>query len=178
MQSRNPPLERFACRLDRLNEGCGRAVAWLVLAMVVTTFSIVVLRYGFSTGWIAMQESVVYMHAVVFLVGAAYTLKHDEHVRVDVFYSRFSGKGRAWVNLLGTLGLLLPVCVYVFWISWEYVAESWALFEGSRETGGLPGVFVLKSFIPVMVVLLSLQGVAGIIRALQVITGSVDAGRN
>jgi len=178
MQSRNPPLERLACRLDRLNEWCGRGVAWLVLAMVVTTFSIVVLRYGLNTGWIAMQESVVYMHAVVFLVGAAYTLKHDGHVRVDVFYSRFSGKGQAWVNLLGTLGLLLPVCVYVFWVSWEYVAESWALLEGSRETGGLPGVFVLKSFIPVMVVLLALQGVASVIRALQVITGRADAGRN
>jgi TRAP-type mannitol/chloroaromatic compound transport system permease small subunit len=178
MQSRNPPLERLAGRIDRLNEWCGRAVSWVVLAMVVTMFSIVILRYGFNTGWIAMQESVVYMHAMVFLVGAAYTLKHDQHVRVDVFYSRFSAKGQAWVNLLGSLGLLLPVCVYVFWISWEYVAESWALFEGSRETGGLPGVFVLKSFIPVMVVLLSLQGVASVIRALQVITGSTDAGHN
>jgi TRAP-type mannitol/chloroaromatic compound transport system permease small subunit len=161
MQSRNTPLDRLASQVNRLNDWCGRLVAWLVLLMVVTTFSIVILRYGFNTGWIAMQESVVYMHAAVFLVGAAYTLKHDEHVRVDVFYSRFSDKGKAWVNLLGTLGLLLPVCAYVFWVSWSYVAESWALLEGSRETGGLPGVFMLKSLIPLMVMLLALQGIAG-----------------
>ena len=125
-------LLRCARTLDGLNEWIGRAVSWLSLLMVLVTFAVVVLRYAFDTGWIAMQESVTYMHAVLFLAGAAYTLKHQGHVRVDVFYRRFSPRGRAWVDLFGGLLLLLPVCLFIFYMSWDYVVQSWALQEGSR----------------------------------------------
>jgi len=163
-------MERVAAAIDALNEGVGRAVAWLTLAMVVVTFVIVVLRYGFDLGWIALQETVTYMHALVFMAAAGYTLKHDAHVRVDIFYRRLGPRGQAWVDLIGTLVLLLPVALFVLIGTWDYVVSSWMQLEGSYETGGLPLVFVLKSFIPLFAVLLLLQGVARALRSLLQIT--------
>jgi TRAP-type mannitol/chloroaromatic compound transport system permease small subunit len=164
-------LARIARLIDQISEWTGRAIAWLTLGMVAVTFAVVVLRYLFDTGWIAMQESITYMHALVFMLGAAYTLRHDGHVRVDIFYQKFGPKGRAWVDLLGTLLLLVPVTVFIAWVSWEYVATSWALKEGSREAGGLPWVYLLKSAIPLMAALLLLQGLSLALRSLLVILG-------
>ncbi len=133
-------------------------ISWLTLAMVMVTFAIVVLRYGFELGWIAMQESVIYMHALVFLIGIPYTLKHDGHVRVDIFYSKMNERGKNWVNLWGTLLLLFPVTIFIAWISWDYVTAAWALQEQSGEAGGLPWVYLLKSSILLMALLLFIQG--------------------
>lgn len=155
---------RFVHALETLNEWVGRTLSWLTLLMVLVTFAVVVLRYAFDMGWIAMQESVTYMHACLFLGGAAFTLKHHGHVRVDIFFHRFSRRGQAWVDLLGSLFLLMPVSVFIGWISWDYVASSWGLFEGSREAGGLPGVFLLKTMILAMAGLLILQGLAVALR--------------
>lgn len=152
--------------LDRITEWAGRAVAWLTLAMVAVTFLVVVLRYAFDLGWIAMQESVTYMHGLVFMLGAAYTLKHDGHVRVDIFHRNLGTRGRAWVELFGTLFLLAPVCGFIAWVSWDYVAISWVVLEGSPEAGGLPGVFLLKGLLVLMPLLLLLQGVANALRVL------------
>ncbi len=159
----------WAERIDRLTRWVGHGVAWLTLAMVLVTCAIVVLRYGFGLGWIAMQESVVYMHAMVFMLGAAYTLQADEHVRVDVFYRSRSARTRAWIDLLGTALLLLPLCAALAWFSWDYVAIAWALHEGSREAGGLPWVYLLKTLIPVTAGLLALQGIGSALRNLAVI---------
>jgi TRAP-type mannitol/chloroaromatic compound transport system permease small subunit len=150
--------------LDLVNRWVGRGIAWLALAMVLVTFLVVVLRYGFDSGSIALQESVTYMHATLFMLGAAYTLQRDGHVRVDIFYRRFSRRGRAWVDLLGTLGLLIPVALFILASSWGYVAESWAVHEGSREAGGLPYVYLLKTLMVVMPLLLLLQGVIWVLR--------------
>ena len=152
--------------IDSLNERVGAWVSWLTLCMVGVTFLVVVLRYGFDIGWIAMQESVTYMHALIFMAGAAYTLKHDAHVRVDVFYRKLSLKNKAWIDLIGTMLLLLPLCIYILWSSLNYVYISWTLVEGSREAGGLPLVFILKSYIPLMACLLLLQGLSLICRSL------------
>ncbi|MDQ7016633.1 MAG: TRAP transporter small permease subunit [Gammaproteobacteria bacterium] len=156
---------------EQLTETCGWWVSWLSLLMVLVTFLIVVLRYGFNLGWISMQESVVYMHALLFLLASAYTLKLDGHVRVDIVYQTLSLRGRAWVDLLGTLLLLFPMSLFILWLSWEYVGNSWALLEGSREAGGLPLVFALKTAIPVMAILLIVQGSADIARRLPLLTG-------
>ncbi len=164
-------LERLALLFEAINEWLGRLVSWLSLWMVLITFSVVVLRYAFDLGWIWLQESVTFMHAALFLVGAAYTLKHQGHVRVDIFYRRFSSRTKAWVDLLGSLFLLLPVCIFIFSVSWDYVAQSWALHEGSREAGGLDGVYLLKALILAMAGLLVLQGLAMGIRALLLLTG-------
>ena len=154
--------------LRSFSEWTGRLVAWLTLPMVIVTMVIVVLRYLFDLGWIWMQESVVWMHAAVFMLAAAYTLKHDEHVRVDIFYREMSEARKAWVNLMGTVIFLLPVCVFLIWTSIDYVQVSWSIREGSREAGGLPYPFVplLKSLIPVTALLLALQGVADAIRGI------------
>ncbi|MEW8437081.1 MAG: TRAP transporter small permease subunit [Candidatus Thiodiazotropha taylori] len=167
-------IEKIARGFDQINERLGQAISWLSLLMVLVTVAVVVLRYVFQLGWIWLQESVTFMHAALFLVGAAYTLKHEGHVRVDIIYRKFSERGRAWVDLIGTLTLLLPVCLFIFFISWDYVAKSWALFEGSREVGGLEGVFLLKSLILVMAVLLVLQGISLAVRSLSQLLGQGD----
>jgi TRAP-type mannitol/chloroaromatic compound transport system permease small subunit len=157
-------LLSLAAGLDLMNLWIGRVVAWLALAMVLVTFLVVVLRYGFDTGSIALQESVTYMHAILFMLGAAYTLGQNGHVRVDIFYQRFSRRGCAWVDLIGTLLLLLPVGLFIIATSFEYVADSWSVREGSREAGGLPYVYWLKTLIVAMPVLLLLQGLVWVLR--------------
>lgn len=164
-------LHRISTSIDLLCEMIGRWVAWLTLAMVLTTFAVVVLRYGFNIGWIAMQEAVLWMHASVFLLGAAYTLKHDGHVRVDIFYSKFTPTKRALVDLLGGLLLLLPSCVFIFYISWDYVLASWKITEGSRETGGIPAIYLLKTTLLLMPGLMILQGISHILQNLMVLMG-------
>jgi TRAP-type mannitol/chloroaromatic compound transport system permease small subunit len=153
---------RFAQRIHRFSEVTGSLIAWLTLPMVIATFAIALLRYAFSQNWIWMQELVVWMHAVVFMLAAAYTLNADEHVRVDIFYRQFSGYRKAWVNLLGTLVFLLPVSAMLIFTSFDYVVTSWSIGEGSRESGGLPFPFVpaLKTVIPLAFVLVAIQGVA------------------
>lgn len=153
-------LHDISERIHGFNEALGRAVAWLTLAMVLLTFLIVVLRYGLDMGSIAVQEAVTYLHATVFMAGAAYTLHHRAHVRVDIFYRDLSERGKAWVNLLGCLLFLFPMCLFILWSGWDYVLGSWRLMEGSREAGGLPLVFLLKSLIPVLALTLIAEGVA------------------
>lgn len=163
--------------IECLNEWIGRAVSWLTLTMVLVTFLIVVLRYAFNLGWIAMQESVTWMYALVFLLGAGYTLKHDAHVRVDILYQRCSQTTRAWIDLFGAVLLLLPVCALILWTGWEYVTNSWAMGEGSREAGGLPGLYLLKTTILLMSVLLLLQGIAmGLRSVMTIMDGPVNSG--
>lgn len=168
-------LLRFIDTLDRINRSAGQAVAWLSLGMVLITFFVVLLRYLFDLGSIAMQESVIYMHAALFMIGAAYTLQRNGHVRVDIFYQRMSPRGRAWVNLLGTLILLLPVCLFILFSSWEYVFDAWGVMEGSPEAGGIPAVWILKTLILLLPLLLLLQGVSWLLRNGLFLTGMTAA---
>jgi TRAP-type mannitol/chloroaromatic compound transport system permease small subunit len=153
-------LNKLICCIDSINETISNVVSWLVALMVIMMFCIVVLRYGFNIGSIAAQESITYMHGFVFMLAIAHTLKINGHVRVDILYQRLKPKGRAIVNLLGSLFLLLPVCAFIMYISWDYVSTSWAYYEGSREAGGINGIFLLKSLIPLMAALLFLQGLS------------------
>ena len=158
----------FSKLIDEINIRIGRASAWLTLAMVLVTFFIVALRRVFDSGWIWLQESVTWMHAAVFMLAAAYALARDEHVRVDIFYRGFSPRRKALVDAAGSLFLLLPVSVFLIWSSWDYVAASWSIRESSREAGGLvfPFVPLLKSFIPIMSVMLMLQAIGMLCRAI------------
>lgn len=162
-------LEAVQTAIEGFIDRLGRMISWFTLVMVVLTTLIVLLRYGFNIGWIAMQESVIYLHGAVFMLGIAYTLKADEHVRVDIFYQRFSAKGKAKVDLFGSLFMLFPVCISLFVFSLDYVIQSWSLLEGSGEAGGIPGVFMLKTLLLVMPTLLMLQGVAIIIKQILII---------
>lgn len=168
-------LSSLINRLESVNDFVGRSVAWLTLIMVLVTFLVVILRYLFDFGSIALQESINYMHACVFLLGAAYTLQKNAHVRVDIFYQRLSAAKKAWVDLFGTVFFLAPTMLFIFIISWEYVSESWGVLEGSREAGGLPGVYLLKSVILIMAALMLLQGLANALRSIQIIKTNQDS---
>ncbi len=153
-------VEKICNNIDALNERVGRLAAWLVLVMVFITFLVVVLRYGFNFGRISLQESTTYLHAFVFMLAGAYTLKHNEHVRVDIFYQDMFTQNKAKVDLFGTLFLLLPFAGFIFWVSFDYVLNSWKVLEGSREAGGLPFVYILKTLIPLMAIFLFLQAIS------------------
>jgi len=152
--------------LDRFSDATGKLVAWLTLAMVIVTFVIVVMRYVFDAGLIWLQESVIWMHATIFMVGAAYTLMHDEHVRVDVFYRGMNERNRAWIDALGVLIFLLPLCGFLALKSFDFAATSWAIHEASRESGGLPYPVlpIVKSVLIIMPVAVGLQGVSMLLR--------------
>ena len=139
--------------------------------MVIVQIVVVVLRYVFGVGSIFLQESIVYMHGVLFMIGAAYTLQYEGHVRIDIFYREATERRRAIVNLLGVAFLLLPVCFIIFRYSLPYVQSSWRVLEGSRETSGIQGVFLLKSILLAFVVLVALQGLSLAIHSLLILRG-------
>jgi len=159
--------------IDRFSEASGKLLAWLTLVMVLVTFVIVVMRYAFDAGLIWLQETVIWLHAAVFMLGAAYTLKHDEHVRVDVFYRTMSEKKRAWVDLLGVVFFLLPICGFLLLKSWDFAAMSWSIKEASRESGGLPYPLIplAKSILVAMPIMVGLQGIALLLRSFAALRG-------
>ena len=138
----------------------GVASSYLLLAMVLVTFFIVMLRYGFSLGWIWLQESIIWMHAAVFLLVAPYAFSQDAHVRVDVLYRQWSQKTKNKVNLVGSLLCLCPVALFLIIGSFDYVIASWETKETSKDAGGLiyPFIPLLKTFIPITGLLLFFQG--------------------
>jgi len=163
-------LSRF---LDALSIRVGHAVSGLTLLMVLVTFVIVVMRYMFGMGLIWLQESLTWMHAVVFMLGSAYTLQQEEHVRVDIFYRKMSDERRAWVNLLGVLIFVFPMCAFFVYESIDYVAAAWSIREVSRNSGGLPYPFLplLKSVLVIMPITVALQGLSIALRATATIRG-------
>lgn len=151
--------------IDGANQRIGRSVAWLATIMVITQFTVVVFRYVFGASSLMLQESLTYMFSLLFMLGAGYTLLHDGHVRVDIFYRTAHKSTKALVDLLGSLFFLLPCSVFILLISLPYAGASWAVLEGSKETSGIPAIFLLKSLIPVFAILLILQGIATATRA-------------
>jgi len=160
--------------LDRISVFLGKTSAWLTLLMVIVTFIVVVMRYVFDVGFIWLQESVVWMHAFVFMVGAAYTLQQEEHVRVDIFYRDMSPQRKAWIDIIGVVLFLLPLCFFLAWKAADFVAVSWQLEESSRESGGLPYPLIplLKTVLIVMPLTVGLQGIALLMRSLAALRGN------
>ncbi|RME33591.1 MAG: TRAP transporter small permease subunit [Gammaproteobacteria bacterium] len=161
-------IGRVAGLLESLSETVGRLVSWLVLLLVLLIGYDVVMRYLFQQGSVALQELEWHLFSLIFLLGAAYTQKHDGHVRVDILYRSHlvSPRGRVWIDLAGTLLLLLPFCLLVIWSSWPFVESAWEHGEGSPDPGGLPLRWLIKAAIPAGFVLLLLQGVADALRNL------------
>jgi TRAP-type mannitol/chloroaromatic compound transport system permease small subunit len=158
-------LSNLADRIDRLTAAIGRAVAWCALAMILVQVTVVLMRYALGLGSIWLSETIIYAHASLFLLAAAWTLQAGGHVRVDIFYAAASPRTKAVVDLAGALIFLLPFALTLGALALPYVARSWAIFERSREASGLPLVFLLKTLIPLFALLLALQGVAQAIRA-------------
>ena len=162
-------LNRLINTIDRITNIVGKVVSWLTIMMVAAVVIVVITRYFLQVGSIALQELVTYLHATVFLLGIAYTLKQDGHVRVDIFYRQFSGRQRALVNFFGGAFFLIPVSVLIFYSSWDYVLASWAIGETSAENNGLPFIYLLKTLMILMPATMLLQGVAEILKSLLVL---------
>ncbi len=157
--------------VDRLNSAIGKTVSWLSLVLVLVIVVDVALRYIFSITSAASFELEWHLFALIFLLGSAYTLQQDKHVRVDVFYHRFSEKGKAWVNLIGSLTLLLPFCVVAFWESLSFVESSYAFRETSPDPGGLSARYIIKAALPAGFLLLGLQGISELLKSAKRIFG-------
>jgi TRAP-type mannitol/chloroaromatic compound transport system permease small subunit len=163
-------LLRFAKGIDRLNDLAGRAVFWLVFIAVMVSSLNALARYAFGIGSNAWLEAQWYMFALTFLFAAAWTHRNDGHVRVDVLYNRFSARTRAWVDVLGGVFFLLPTTLVLIWLSWPMVSMSIGTWEGSPDPGGLPR-WPIKLAIPLAFALLSLQGIAEIIKRVAFLRG-------
>ena len=157
-------MEQLARTIDSLNTGIAAVVRWLALFMVLVQFTIVVGRFAFGLNSIALQESVLYMHAALFMLGAGYTLLVDKHVRVDVFYAKASAVWQRRIDIFGHLFLLLPSMTALLYWSWPSVRNSWKIFEGPLSVGGIQAVFLLKTLIPAFCILVMLQSVSLLIR--------------
>ena len=159
----------FGALIDRISITTGHVASWLTLLMVVVTFIIVIMRYVFDSGMIWLQETLTWLHAVVFMLGAAYTLQQDGHVRVDIFYRTMSKRRRALIDFLGVLFFIFPMCTFFVWTAWEYVAASWSFREVSRNAGGLPFPFIplLKTVLIVMPIAVAAQGTSLLMRSVR-----------
>lgn len=157
-------MTKLIAVLTGMSEYSGRFISWATLLLVLLTLAVVLLRYLFHTGATALQDTALYLHGAIFTLGAGYTLKHDAHVRVDIFYRRLTPYLRHWIDFLGTLLLLIPVCVFIALWSWDYVLASWRIGEASVEAGGLALVYLQKSLLLVLVVSLLIQAFADLLR--------------
>ena len=159
-------MQHLVAFLERIVAWLGRTVATLAVFMALITLIVVILRYAFDIGSIALQESVLYMHGLLIMLGLAYALQTDSHVRVDIVYSRLQPRVQRWVNLAGHAFFLIPFALVLIVTSWDYVVASWRVRESSPEVGGIPGIYILKSLIPLAACLLILQALCDVARIL------------
>lgn len=164
------PICLIIDRIQWVTHSIGRSIAWLLIVMALAESAVVILRYGLDLGSIALQESITYFHAAIFLLGSAFALGTDDHVRVDIFYRNMRPKSKAWVNLAGTCLFLLPITVLIFWTSLPYVEQSWAIKESSADAGGLQAIYLLKTLIPIFALLLFFEGLAQLLKNAQLLT--------
>ena len=150
--------------LDAVNRRIGLAVRWLAVAMALVQFAVVLLRYVFGVSFVWLNESVLYLHGALFMLGAGFTLLVDGHVRVDILYARRGPRGRAATDAAGALAFLAPALLLTLWWTWPSVTRSWAILEGAISVGGVPASFLLKSLIPAFCVLLLAQALAILLR--------------
>lgn len=167
-------MNKIILILDRISDLIGNLIAPLPVLMMLFTCIVVAARYLFNTGAIPLQESVTYLHGAVFMLGISYTLRQSGHVRVDILYSKFSHKRKAILNASGTILFLYPMAFFIFWTSLDYVQFSWSLKETSIEPGGLPFIYVLKTLIPIMAMLLMLQGTSEFLKSLNSLIAHSD----
>ena len=157
---------------DSLIERLGNVLSVLTIALVCVVIVVVIGRYFFDIGSIALQELTTYLHATIFMLGISYTLKDDGHVRVDIFYRNFSKRRQALINVIGGLVFILPISIFIGCSSWDYVLASWSIMETSTENNGLPFVYLLKTVILIMPFLLAIQGLITVAKNLLAPYGS------
>ncbi|MAV08346.1 MAG: C4-dicarboxylate ABC transporter permease [Gammaproteobacteria bacterium] len=163
-------LSKISQRINQFSNRVGQVISWLTLLLVILVMTVVISRYLLGVGSIAIQESVSYVHAIIFMLGLAFTLLRGGHVRVDIFYREFSPRRKAIVDLIGAAVFLLPFCGLILFGSWDYVMASWSIRETSSETGGIAAVYLLKTLMIIMPITLGLQGVGQMIESVLVLT--------
>ena len=161
--------------ISGLNRAVGEVLSWLALGCVLVCFTVVVQRYAFATSTLWMQDLYVWLGGAMFTGVAGFALLRDDHVRVDIFYRPWSIRRKAIADLIGVVIFLIPFMLVILVYSLPYVQRSWRIFEGSANIGGMPGLFVLKTFIPIFAVLVLLQGIAWAFRSILVLTGREEA---
>ena len=159
-------MQKTSNNLDAFSELTGKICSWFVAVMVMVTCIVVIMRYGLDMGSVLLQDVVLYLHGGLFLLGSAFALKRGAHVRVDIFYRDFSNVRKAWIDLLGNIIFLQPVCWIILFYSWGYVEFSWSIMEVSPEPDGLPFVYLQKSLLIALAVLLGLQSLSEIFKSL------------
>ena len=157
-------MRTLSQKFDQLVTRLGRTICWLTLAMTIATFMIVILRYGFEVSATPIRDAVVYFHGILILLGISFTLQADQHVRVDLLYSRMSDQRKRVVNLIGCLAFLIPLCIVILVVSIPYVSASWRILERSAEVDGLPGIFLFKTLLPVSAGLLLIQALNEVLK--------------
>jgi TRAP-type mannitol/chloroaromatic compound transport system permease small subunit len=166
----NPILRKFSSKIDAFTECVGKCTSWLIIILVLLVGYDVSMRYLFQSGSIGLQELEWHLFSIIFLIGAAYTLKHDEHVRLDILYRSklLSDRHRAWIDVFGTLFILIPFCLLIVISAWPFVSQAYIHLEASPDPGGLPARWVIKTIIPAGFSLLLIQGVAEVIKKLSI----------
>ena len=159
-------MQKISKNLDAFSELTGKICSWFVVVMVMVTCIVVIMRYGLDMGSVLLQDVVLYLHGGLFLLGSAFALQRGAHVRVDIFYRDFSDVRKAWIDLLGNIIFLQPVCWIILFYSWGYVEFSWSIMEVSPEPDGLPFVYLQKSLLIALAVLLGLQSLSEIFKSL------------
>jgi len=164
-------MYRLILFLDNINEQVGKLFSWSTTLLVWLLFALVVMRYGFGTFSQKLSELCTYFFAISFLFASGFALKHDMHVRVDLFYSKWSAKGKAWVNLIGGLLFLIPWCVVSIIVCFKYAHTSFKIGEASQEPSGLPALYILKFILFFGFVLLLIQALASVLKSIYTLMG-------
>jgi len=167
-------MQKVVDLIDGFNERLGRAVSYFNHLLVWLICIDVLMRYFFSASQIWIMELEIYFYAFIFLLGSGFALRHDRHVRVDVFYSKMSPRGKAWVDLIGGAIFLLPWTIVVMLVSWDYAIVSFGINEGSSQPGGLPAIWILKFCIFFGFFFLFLQGISSILKAILFLTNKSE----
>ena len=164
-----PSVKKIIRIIDQINEMVGKTVSWLTLLLVLVVCLEVIRRTFFNTTSIWSMELQWHIFSLIFLLGAGYALKHDRHVRVDLFYTNFSKRDQAWVNLFGSILLLTPWLLVTIYFSFYYALDSWQLGEGSPDPGGLPARYLIKFAVPIGLSFLLLQAISIILSSLLIL---------
>jgi TRAP-type mannitol/chloroaromatic compound transport system permease small subunit len=164
-------LRELARKIDAVQEPFGRAVSWLTTLMVAVVFADVIMRYTMNRTYVFTQELEWYLFGIVYLLAAGYTMLHDEHVRVDIVYSKLSPKRKAWLDFILLLVFFFPSCLMVVYTSWPFVRNAWSVWESSPDPGGIPARWALKSVIIIGFVILMIQGLSELIKRFYIARG-------
>ncbi len=157
-------MKQFQILIEKVIDGIANTLAYLLALMIILVFITVFARYILNVSYVALQELIMYFHAILFMFGVSYALKEKSHVKIDIIYNSLNKKYQYYISLLGTIIFIIPTSIFITYSSMDMVIQSWLLLEGSSEAGGLDLIFILKSVIPITGFLIFIQALSDIIK--------------